>query len=134
MKIIPWAVMALLLAGLAPAWAAGESGTIQACRKPGVASITDGKPIQLPAGSVFADTADARDRNPSGDSYRPVRLRLLQALDIGAAARCGSARAEVYDNPRGFKVGEGEHRVYVISGHFLGNVPEVDGSVDGDFR
>jgi hypothetical protein len=127
-------MMALLLGGIAPARAAGATGTIEACRKPGVATITDGKPIDLPAGSIFADVSDDRDRNPNGDSYRPVRLRLLQPLEIGAAARCGSGRAEIDTNPKAFNVGPGEHRAYGPSGHFAGTMPEVVVHVVGDFR
>jgi hypothetical protein len=127
-------MMALLLAGIAPALAVGEAGTIVVCRKPGVTSITDGQPIGLPAGAIFADLSDERDRNPNGDTYRPVRLRLLQPLQIGAAARCGSARAEVSVNPRGFRVGPGEHRAYEISGHFSGPIPELVAHVGDDFR
>ncbi|MGA3402358.1 MAG: hypothetical protein ABSC95_24375 [Acetobacteraceae bacterium] len=126
--------MALLLAGIVPAGAVGEAGTIEACRKPGVASITDGKPIDVPAGTMFADLADERDRNPNGDTYRPVRLRLLQPLEIGAAMRCGSARAEIYANPQAFNVGPGEHRAYGLSGHFAGPIPELVAHVVGNFR
>jgi hypothetical protein len=127
-------MIALLLAGSAPALAAGEAGTIVVCRKPGITSITDSQPIGPSAGAVFADLADDRDRNPSGDTYRPVRLRLLQPLQISAAARCASARAEVSVNPRGFRVGPGEHRAYEISGHFAGPIPELVRHVGDDFR
>lgn len=134
MNRIALTIMALLLAGIAPAGAVGEAGTIEVCRKPGVASITDGKPIDLPAGSIFADLSDDRDRNPNGDTYRPVRLRLLQPLEIGASARCGSGRAEVYANPNAFNVAPGEHRAYGLSGHFAGMFPEVVIHVVGNFR
>jgi hypothetical protein len=134
MKSTAWTVVALMLWGIAPALAAGGAGTIEACRKPGVVSITDGKPINLPAGSSFADVADIRDRNPNGDTYRPVRLRLLQALEIGAAARCGSARAEISANPNSFRIGPGEHRAYGLSGHFAGSMPELLAHVVDDFR
>jgi hypothetical protein len=134
MKSTAWTVMALLLWGIAPALAADGAGTIEACRKPGVVSVTDGKPINLPAGSSFADVADVRDRNPNGDTYRPVRLRLLQALEIGAAARCGSARAVISLNPNALKVGPGEHRAYGLSGHFAGPIPEVVAYAVDDFR
>jgi hypothetical protein len=127
-------VMALLLAGIASAGAVGEAGTIEACRKPGVASITDGKPIDLPAGSIFADLSDERDRNPNGDTYRPVRLRLLQPLEIAASARCGSGRAEISTNPKAFSVGPGEHRAYGLSGHFAGPIPDVVVHVMGNFQ
>jgi hypothetical protein len=134
MNRVAWTAAVFLLGGIASAGAVGEAGTIEACRKPGIATITDGKPIELPAGSIFADMADAGDRNPSGDSYRPVRLRLLQALEIDASARCGLARAEVYSNPRAFNVGPGEHRAYEISGRFAGQMPEVVVHVIGNFR
>ena len=127
-------VTALLLAWIAPAGAEGEAGTIEACRKPGVVTITDGKPIELPAGSIFADVSDDRDRNPNGDTYRPVRLRLLQPLEIGASARCGLGRAEIYTNPKAFTVAPGEHRAYGPSGHFAGSMPEVVVHVVGNFR
>jgi hypothetical protein len=126
--------MALLLAGIVPAAAMGEVGTIEACRKPGVASISDGKPIELPAGSVFADLSDDRDRNPNGDSYRPVRLRLLLPLEIAASARCGLGRAEIDTNPKVFTVAPSEHRAYGPSGHFSGTMPEVVVHVVATFR
>jgi hypothetical protein len=129
-----WTIMAIVLAGIAPAWAVGEAGTIEACRKSGVASISDGRVIDLPAGSIFADVSDERDRNPNGDTYRPVRLRLLQPLEIGASARCGSGRAEIYTNPKAFNVGPGEHRAYGPSGQFSGTMPEVVVHVVGNFR
>ncbi len=134
MQRTAWTMMALLLAGTAPALAAGEAGTIVVCRKPGITSMTDGQPIGLPTGAIFADLSDERDRNPNGDTYRPVRLRLLQPLQIAAAVRCGSARAEVSVNPRGFRVGPGEHRAYEISGHFAGPIPELVAHVGDDFR
>ena len=134
MHRIALTIVVLSLAAVAPAAALGEAGTVEVCRKPGIASITDGKPIDLPAGSMFADVADARDRNPSGDSYRPVHLRLLQALQIAASARCASARAEVFINPKAFAVGPAEHRVYGISGTFAGIFPEVVAHVVADFR
>ncbi len=134
MNAMAWTAMALLLAGTASAVAVGEAGTIEACRKPGIVSITDGKPIDLPAGAIFADYADARDRNPNGDTYRPVRLRLLQALEIGASARCALARAEVYVNPKAFNIGPAEHRAYELSGHFSGPIPDVVVHVVDTFR
>lgn len=134
MKRTAWTVTAVLLAGIASARAAGETGTIEVCRRSEVASLTDGKPIHVPVGSMFADLSDAWDRNPNGDTYRPVRLRLLQDLDIGAAARCGSARAEIVVNPRAFRVGPGEHRAYAISGHFAGPIPELVAYTVSDFR
>jgi hypothetical protein len=127
-------VLTALLAVIAPATAMAATGTVQACRKAGIVSLTDGKAIALPVGSVFADLSDARDRNPSGDSYRPVRLRLLQPLGIAASARCGSAQAEVSVNSKAFRIGPGEHRVYGISGAFSGPIPEVAVYVTDDFR
>jgi hypothetical protein len=128
------AVLAALMAGTMPSVAVAQSGQLQICRSPGIRSITDGQPITLPPGFQFADTADIRDRDPPENSYRPVRLALLQPVTIGAQARCAMGPATVVTNPREFPVGPDQHRLYSPAGIFTGAMPEVRAMAMTGFR
>jgi hypothetical protein len=117
-----------------PVLAGNPEGRLQICRTPGVVSIFDHQTIQLPAGTYFTDLADARDRSPAAGTDRPVELVLLEALTIPPGARCATVQAAVFNNPRGFPVGPNEHRAYHFSGHFHGEMPEMVGQAQTDFR
>ena len=133
-SVFALATALVALSAVSPAQASGPEGLFEICRTSGVVSIYDHQPIQLPAGSNFADISDARDPSPQGGSERPVRVVLLQPLMIPASGRCAVVRAGVSVNPRGFPVGPNEHRIYHFSGNFRGPMPELAGQARTEFR
>jgi hypothetical protein len=77
-----------LLLPLMPLSAASDhSGTVEICRRPGIVSSLNGKPIMIPAGATFQGFAvDGR--------AAPIQVEITEAAIIGAHDKCIHARAK----------------------------------------
>ena len=110
-------------------WAqSAQHGDIRICRTPGVVSITDHKPISLPAGTEFVTSPDFMD---SQGKLKIIHVKTSAAATISAAAKCSVVEAELVENETGNPVTKKAHR---LSWSGSGDYPEVVAYIASDFK